>query len=173
MWFDNFLYIFNMHWDKVDNFRIDKYLMFLRFQFKALLVFLKETEYKYIGWFQTSLKKLFSDSGSGLGASGIVLQICDVFLQEFNSVDSEASLDTISSVLEPFLMTLSTCQTKETRDRINEKIFHPLLENNVTVREVDSEEERVELEKREHYHRHVDGGKLPPKTVKEIEKMLD
>jgi len=30
-WFEQFLYIFNSHWDKVDNFRIDKYLMFLRF----------------------------------------------------------------------------------------------------------------------------------------------
>ena len=32
-WFEGFLHIFNLHWDKVDNFRIDKYLMFLRFQF--------------------------------------------------------------------------------------------------------------------------------------------
>ena len=32
LWFEQFLYIFNIHWDKVDNFRIDKYLMFLRFQ---------------------------------------------------------------------------------------------------------------------------------------------
>lgn len=30
-WFEGFLHIFNLHWDKVDNFRIDKYLMFLRF----------------------------------------------------------------------------------------------------------------------------------------------
>ena len=30
-WFENFLYIFNSHWDKIDNFRIDKFLMFLRF----------------------------------------------------------------------------------------------------------------------------------------------
>jgi ribosomal RNA-processing protein 1 len=29
-WFEAFLYIFNSHWDRVDNFRIDKYLMFIR-----------------------------------------------------------------------------------------------------------------------------------------------
>lgn len=29
-WFQAFLYIFNLHWNKVDNFRIDKFLMFLR-----------------------------------------------------------------------------------------------------------------------------------------------
>lgn len=45
-WFDNFLYIFNSHWDKVDNYRIDKYLMFLRFMFSQLLQFLKAQEYK-------------------------------------------------------------------------------------------------------------------------------
>ena len=30
-WFEQCLSIFNLHWNKVDNFRIDKYLMFVRF----------------------------------------------------------------------------------------------------------------------------------------------
>ena len=30
-WFEAFFYIANLHWDKVDNYRIDKFLMFLRF----------------------------------------------------------------------------------------------------------------------------------------------
>lgn len=30
-WFEAFLYIFNKHWDLVDNFRIDKFLMLVRF----------------------------------------------------------------------------------------------------------------------------------------------
>jgi len=36
-WFEQFLFIVNQHWDKVDNFRIDKFLMFLRFMFNELL----------------------------------------------------------------------------------------------------------------------------------------
>ena len=32
-WFAQFMYIFNLNWDKLDNYRIDKYLMFLRFMF--------------------------------------------------------------------------------------------------------------------------------------------
>ena len=32
-WFSQFVYIFNLNWDKIDNYRIDKYLMFLRFMF--------------------------------------------------------------------------------------------------------------------------------------------
>ena len=46
LWFDQFLYIFNIHWDKVDNFRIDKYLMFLRFQLNQLLCFLRDQKYE-------------------------------------------------------------------------------------------------------------------------------
>lgn len=41
-WFEQFLFIVNQHWDKVDNFRIDKFLLFLRFMFNQLLKFLKE-----------------------------------------------------------------------------------------------------------------------------------
>ena len=29
-WFEAFIYVFNLHWDKVDNYRIDKFLMILR-----------------------------------------------------------------------------------------------------------------------------------------------
>ena len=43
-WFTQFLYIFNLNWDKIDNYRIDKYLMFLRFQFKQLLKFLQKNQ---------------------------------------------------------------------------------------------------------------------------------
>lgn len=44
-WFEAFLYISNLHWDKVDNYRIDKYLMFLRYQLNEVLQFLKVHEY--------------------------------------------------------------------------------------------------------------------------------
>lgn len=63
-WFAQFLFIFNMHWDKVDNFRIDKFLMFLRFQFRQLLRFLQEhqNEKGLIEWYQTMILKLFMNS---------------------------------------------------------------------------------------------------------------
>jgi hypothetical protein len=44
-WFEAFLHIANLHWDKVDNYRIDKYLMFLRYQLHEVLQFLKEHSY--------------------------------------------------------------------------------------------------------------------------------
>lgn len=63
IWFDSFLYVFNLHWDKVDNFRIDKYLMFLRFQFAQMLKFLKASNYntEIVSWYKTAIFKLFND----------------------------------------------------------------------------------------------------------------
>ena len=51
----------------------------------------------------------------------------------------------------------------ELKERIISNIFHPLLENNVTVKEESSDDEEA-MAKKEHLHRTVDGGKLPPRT---------
>jgi len=93
-------------------------------------------------------------------------------VQELNKSDSQASLENLADLLEPFLKALSAIQNKEVQERISDKIFKPLLENNKTVRE-DTEEDDEELRKREHYHRHVDGGKLHPRTQREIQALLD
>lgn len=81
-WFDQFLYIFNLHWNKVDNFRIDKYLMLLRMMFHQVLTFLKSSGYtaEPMAWYQTSMFTLFNSQQMGDSASGIPLQICDIFV---------------------------------------------------------------------------------------------
>lgn len=76
LWFEGFIYIFNLHWDKVDNYRIDKYLMFMRFQFGQLIQFLKDNEYKQeIQWYQSLISNLIMDSqnSANLTAQGISL----------------------------------------------------------------------------------------------------
>lgn len=64
VWYENFLYIFNSHWNKVDNFRIDKYLMFLRFMFNQLLRLLKETnnDSELTLWYQKIILDVFLNS---------------------------------------------------------------------------------------------------------------
>lgn len=79
----------------------------------------------------------------------------------------------MASLLEPFLVALGKAKTKEVKERIIDNVFHPILENNKTITEDDEEAAAAELAKQEHYHRHIDGGKLPPKTVVEINKILD
>ena len=99
-------------------------------------------------------------------SKGIPLQISDVFLQELNKVDKDGiSLENLSSILEPFLHAMAHCKNRILLDRISEKIFIPILENNVTVKEEDVVEEKPK--------KWIDGGKLPAKTTKEILKMLN
>ena len=87
-----------------------------------------------------------------------------------NKVDNQVSLDNLAAILQPFLGSLALISNGELKERIIDQIFNPLLENNKTVTESDDEEE---LAKREKHHRLVDGGKLPPRTVKEINEMLN
>ena len=87
-----------------------------------------------------------------------------------NKVDNQISLDNLAAILQPFLASLALISNGELKERIIDQIFNPLLENNKTVTESDDEEE---LAKREKHHRLVDGGKLPPRTVKEINEMLN
>ena len=89
-----------------------------------------------------------------------------------NKVDKVISLENMASLLDPFLKALISISNKEIKERISENVFKPLLENNKTIKENSSDDEE-EMAKKEHRHRHVDGGKLNPKTEKEIQEMLD
>ena len=67
-------------------------------------------------------------------SKGIPLQICDIFLQELNKADAhDISLVNLSLMLEPFLNACAICRNKILIQRIVDKIFMPLLENNVTI----------------------------------------
>jgi len=76
-------------------------------------------------------------------ASGIVLQISDVFVEELNKVDKDASLENIAKLLEPFLMAIAGCECKELSERIQDNIFKPILENNKTIPDESDDEEEM------------------------------
>jgi len=63
-WVESWMYIFNKHWDKVDNFRIDKYLMLVRNMINALFSEFKRTSYQSedLKWFADCLKLLVSNA---------------------------------------------------------------------------------------------------------------
>ena len=55
-----------------------------------------------MSWFKEIVKNLFMEET--LISNGIPLQICDIFLQELNKVDSEnISFMNIANLLSPFL----------------------------------------------------------------------
>jgi len=74
-----------------------------------VLTFLKDTAYdrKLMKWYKKLIFKLFTDQQMAKTASGIPLQICDIFVQEMNKVDASASLETLADLLEPFLKSLA------------------------------------------------------------------
>ena len=74
--------------------------------------------------------------------------------------------------MSPFLHALGNCRNRTLRERIVEKVFEPLLENNVTPDNKESDGETDDSSSEVNYDpklgKYVDGGKLPPKTQKEI-----
>ena len=122
-------------------------------------------------WFNGHIKRLFLEENTV--SKGIPLQLCDVFIQELNKVDADSiSYTALASLLSPFLHALGTCRNRTLRERIVEKVFDPLLENNVTPDNKESDGETDDSSSEVNYDpklgKYVDGGKLPPKTQKEI-----
>jgi hypothetical protein len=74
--------------------------------------------------------------------------------------------------LSPFLSALGNCKNRTLTQRILEKVFSPLLENNITPddasKEDDTDDSSPEINYDPKRGKWVDGGKLPPKTQKEI-----
>jgi len=64
------MYIFDKHWDKVDNFRIDKYLMLVRNMMSQSFTVLKDSDYQEITWFADFLQKFIKEP---LRAQGLIL----------------------------------------------------------------------------------------------------
>ena len=131
-----------------------------------------------MGWFSSLLRQLFKEEN--FGSQGIPLQLCDVFLQELNKVDAEnISYANLAQMLQPFLLTFATCRNNILLKRIEEKIFSPLMENNITPQgdgnsaSDDTDDSSSEINYDPKKGKWVDGGKLPPKTQKEIQKMID
>jgi hypothetical protein len=60
--------------------------------------------------------------------------VCDVFLQELNRADSlDLSHELLAQLLSPFLHAAANCRNKTLINKIVERIFLPLLENNTTI----------------------------------------
>jgi hypothetical protein len=119
-----------------------------------------------MSWFNGQVKKLFTEENTV--SKGIPLQVCDVFLQELNRVDAEGiSYKAIADLLSPFLSTVGNCKNKTLVARIVEKVFYPLLENNITPKgesEGETDESSSEVNYDPKKGKWIDGGKLPPKT---------
>jgi hypothetical protein len=166
LWLESCLFILSRHWHKVDNFRIDKYLMLVRFTINQCFEILKKTHYqaKDLSWFSDTLKSFLVDLDK---AEGLKLQLVDVMVPELGKVDNQINLTALATLLEPFLHTLANSTSSVLRERINENIFTPLLESNVTLDSSESEDSEPED------LRQVDGGKLSKSSRKAVKALIN
>lgn len=94
-WIDAFLYIFTKHWNKVDNFRIDKFLMLIRMQIEECLALVVKHEVKgeVFTWFVGLLDRILAEKDANqIGTHGITLHLADIFV----TCLGEIAADTIS-----------------------------------------------------------------------------
>lgn len=104
-------------------------------------------------------------------SKGIPLQVSDIFLQELNKADAkDISYTNLATILEPFLFAVANCRNKILVQRIIDRIFLPILENNVTVEQINSEGEEEEID---YARKWVDGGKMSKKTEREVRKLVE
>lgn len=175
--FDAALYILNKMWDKIDNFRIDKFLGLLRHLFAQALLLIKENQYatELTSWMnEILLNRILLDD---LAAQGIALQISDIFVVELGKIDSKnISMDQMAALLDPFMVTISRSNSEVLKMRIIEKVFLPLLESNVTVPDSDddtSDSDKEEQESEEEDLALVDGGKMSRRTRKAVLALIN
>jgi ribosomal RNA-processing protein 1 len=101
-WFDACIHVFNQRWNKIDNFRIDKFLLFIRLQLNAIFTLIKNFKYedRVVKWFYHLIHKLFLNANKVENSViGIPLHICDVIVEEMHKVDCDASLEQIAAIL--------------------------------------------------------------------------
>jgi hypothetical protein len=124
--------------------------MFLRFQISAVMVMLKNNDYRedLVSWFTSMITRTIADTTSsnegnmGAGAQGVALQITDVFVVELGKIDAkDISLETLAVLIKPFLTGMATSSSSIFRERLKDRIFTPLLESNVTMPDSEDEEE--------------------------------
>ena len=72
------------HWDKVDNFRIDKFMMLVRHVISEVFSVLKLSHYDQITWLSDFLSKFIN---APLAAQGLLLQLADVYIVELGKTD--------------------------------------------------------------------------------------
>ena len=132
LWHRNFFKMLARHWDKLDNWRINKYLMLIRKQIIVLFKHIQniwDDKPDYVpqymeAVYEESLKE--DDVPMGIG-----LQMADVYIEEMaNNLTEKLTQSRIAILLDPFLKALGQTHQIALFQRIKEKVFEKLIESN-------------------------------------------
>lgn len=124
-----------MHWNRIDGWRINKYLALIR---KHLVVVLKHLNAIWDSNAAAATKyidSIFEETLRGKDVPlGVGMQLADVYLEEINNNFDKQHLshERIVQLLNPFLKALSKCEQFVLFKRIKESVFNKLVETNGT-----------------------------------------
>ena len=122
-----------MHWNRIDGWRINKYLALIR---KHLVVFLKHINSIWdsnAAAVTNYINSIFEETLRGKDVPlGVGMQIADVYLEEIskNFDKSQLSHERITQLLCPFLKALGKCEQFVLFKRIMDSVFVKLVESN-------------------------------------------
>lgn len=122
-----------MHWNRIDGWRINKYLALIR---KHLVVFLKHINAIWdsnAAAVTNYINSIFEETLRGKDVPlGVGMQIADVYLEEIskNFDKSQLSHERITQLLSPFLKALGKCEQFVLFKRIMDSVFVKLVESN-------------------------------------------
>jgi len=132
-WHRYFFKMLSMHWDKIDNWRINKFLALVRKQIVIVFQHIKsiwESKNEYLklymdAMYEEALKEI--DVPMGIG-----LQMADVYIEEMvrNFSKDELIHERVVELLSPFLKALGKIHQIALFQRIKEKVFDKLIECN-------------------------------------------
>ena len=125
-WFRGCFSALCSHWNRVDNYRINKYLMLLRFLFRNLILYvcITATEEALAFYHDLMLQQLLCPRHSVERPLGVPLQACDVIMSEIswvreelqrNAKESEGDNMNEDAMLRPFATALERSGEKDLR----------------------------------------------------------
>lgn len=133
LWHRHFFKMLSMHWDKLDNWRMNKYLMLIRKQIIVVFQHVQTIWAKNTKKLQKYMDAIYEESLKEVDVPmGIGLQMADVYIDEIANNFEKLDLTQVrvAALLSPFLQALGKIHQIALFQRIKEKVFLKLLDCN-------------------------------------------
>jgi len=140
MWVQYFFKCLCLHWDRLDHWRMNKYLLLIKSQLVVIFEHLKSIWDSKPECIQQYMDTIYQESLKEKEVPlGVGMQMADVYIDEMAACFDKSSLShkRVRDLLNPFLQALSKIDQIVLFRRIKDKVFLKLIESNG----LDAEEE--------------------------------
>lgn len=133
MWVRYFFKCICLHWDRIDTWRINKYLSLIRKQLVVVFKHLQKTLVTNPERIKEYMDAIYEESLKDKDVPlGVGMQMADIYIEEMSKCFDKQELthERVTQLLNPFLQALGKAQQLVLFQRIKEKVFVKLLECN-------------------------------------------